>query len=357
MLRWAFVVLASASIVTAAGAAPPEIPAARGVKPAIRGLISMGAYRFVGQGGDPINTLAPVRAKPGIFDGIVIVASWNQLQPSADSGLEPNNAIDQALEEVRAYNAEYPKTPLAVKLRVWGGFVAPQWAIELGGGPIKVVHEEKERVIGHVWGPPYRKAWRNLQDMLAAKYDAEPLIHEVAITSCMMLTAEPFFVPTEKPEFMKPLRAAGFRDAPYRECLKSAVDDYAAWTRSRLVFSLNPFRKSDGGPTALDYAFTEEVMRSCRATLGQRCVFDNHNLDANPPKTILPVYDLIKQLGPEIEFQTYRKTPANFLATIRRGVELGASAIELWQDYGGFPEVEEAKLRHWAQLIKKNPTR
>ncbi len=44
----------------------------------------------------------------------------------------------------------------------------------------------------------------------------------------------------------------------------------------------------------------------------------------------------------------------NFLGTIRRGVALGASAIELWQDYGGFPEVEEAKLRHWAQLIKKN---
>ena len=38
-------------------AADPEI------KPPIRGLVSMGAYRFVGQGGDPVNTLAPLDAK------------------------------------------------------------------------------------------------------------------------------------------------------------------------------------------------------------------------------------------------------------------------------------------------------
>src|SRR5690349_14825093 len=38
-------------------------------KPPIRGLVSMGAYRFVGYGGDPVNTLAPLDAKPGIFGG------------------------------------------------------------------------------------------------------------------------------------------------------------------------------------------------------------------------------------------------------------------------------------------------
>ena len=46
------------------------------------------------------------------------------------------------------------------------------------------------------------------QDMLAARYDREPLIHEVAITSCMMMTAEPFFVPTDEPEVMKPPESA-----------------------------------------------------------------------------------------------------------------------------------------------------
>ena len=44
------------------------------IKPPIRGLVSMGAYRFVGQGGDPVNTLAPLNAKAGIFGGLVIIA-------------------------------------------------------------------------------------------------------------------------------------------------------------------------------------------------------------------------------------------------------------------------------------------
>ena len=85
------------------------------VKPAIRGLVSMGAYRFVGAGGDPVNTLEPLRAKPGIFGGLVVIASWAQLQPTPDAELEDGNAIDKAMADVRAYNAEHPDKPLAVE--------------------------------------------------------------------------------------------------------------------------------------------------------------------------------------------------------------------------------------------------
>src|SRR6266508_1432227 len=92
-------------------AADPEI------KPPIRGLVSMGAYRFVGQGGDPVNTLAPLDAKAGIFGGLVIIATWKQLQPTASSEIGENNAIDRALAEVRAYNARNPGKLLAGKLR------------------------------------------------------------------------------------------------------------------------------------------------------------------------------------------------------------------------------------------------
>jgi len=33
------------------------------IKPAIRGLVSMGAYRFGGRGGEPVNTREPLNAK------------------------------------------------------------------------------------------------------------------------------------------------------------------------------------------------------------------------------------------------------------------------------------------------------
>src|SRR4051794_9639653 len=86
-------------------------------KPPIRGLVSMGAYKFVGSGGEPVNTLEPLNAKPGIFGGLVVIASWAQLQPEADSVVADGNVIDQAMAEVRAYNTRNPGKPLAVRLR------------------------------------------------------------------------------------------------------------------------------------------------------------------------------------------------------------------------------------------------
>jgi hypothetical protein len=340
-------VLACAMLLPVNGslAADPEI------KPAIRGLVSMGAYRFVGQGGDPVNTLAPLDAKAGIFGGLVVIATWKQLQPTPSSEIGENNVIDHALAEVRAYNARNPGKPLAVKLRVWGGFEAPDWAMRLGGEPIPTVHNGKPRTLGRFWSPAYRQAWSRFQDQLAAKYDARPLIREVSITSCMSFTAEPFFLPAE-PTVAGPLRAAGYTDAAYRECLAHAVADYSAWKASRLVLSLNPFhglnRKGMGDP-----AFTEQLMLACRQSVGRRCVFDNHNLDADPPRAILPIYAAMQRLGPEIEFQTFRTTPQDFEGTIKKGVALGASSIELWQDYKGFPLVPDADLRRWAGMLEK----
>ena len=52
---------------------PVNLSRAEDIKAPIRGLISMGAYRFVGYGGDPVNTLAPLDAKPGIFGGLVVI--------------------------------------------------------------------------------------------------------------------------------------------------------------------------------------------------------------------------------------------------------------------------------------------
>jgi len=341
---------AAAFLVLAATSAADEHQA----KPAIRGLVSMGAYRFVGKGGEPVNTLEPLRAKPGIFGGLVVIASWAQLQPTPDAELQEGNAIDKAMADVRAYNAEHPQKPLAVRLRVWGGFMAPEWAMRLGGPPIAAVHKEKPRQVGRFWSPAYRQAWRRLQEKLAARYDSWPLVREVSMTSCMSFTAEPFFSPGE-PEVQKPLRAAGFTERAYKECLANSVADYSAWKKTRVVLSVNPVR-TDVGEGPGDPEFTEQVMRDCRRQLGVRCVFDNHNLDTDLPKPLVRIYALMKQLGPEIAYQTYRTNPSDFEGTIRMGVAQGATSIELWQDYHGFPEVDDAKLRHWAQLIEANKT-
>ena len=130
------------------------------VKPPIRGLVSMGAFKFVGSGGDPVNTLEPLKAKPGIFGGLVVIASWAQLQPDGDTPLADGNVIDKAMAEVRAYNAEHKDKPLAVRLRVWGGFKAPGWVLNLGGPPIKAVHNNKNRRVGRFWSPSIARRGR-----------------------------------------------------------------------------------------------------------------------------------------------------------------------------------------------------
>jgi hypothetical protein len=325
------------------------------IKVPLRGLVSMGAYHFVGSGGDPVNTLEPLNAKPGIFGGLVVIASWKQLQPTPDSEIGDDNVIDQALTQVRAYNERNPERPLGVKLRVWGGFEAPDWAKHLGGAPIATVHRNKHRTVGHFWSPAYRQAWAHLQELLAARFDRRPLIKEVSITSCMSYTAEPFFVPVED-TVMKELRAAGFTDAAYKNCLTHAMADYAPWQESRLVLSVNPLRTALGqGPG--DPAFTERMMRQCRQDIGRRCVFDNHDLDTNLARPLYRIYATMKQLGPEIEFQTGPTTPKDFDGTIKMGVSYGASSIELYQDYGGFPLVPDARLRRWADMLEQNTGR
>ena len=135
------------------------------VKPPVRGLVSMGAYKFVGAGGEPVNTLEPVQAKPGIFGGLVVVASWAQLQPDGPAALD-GSVIDTTMAGVRAYNTAHPDKPLAVRLRVWGGFMAPPWALGIGGKPIDVVTRRSRAASDDsgapstaARGPACRRSW------------------------------------------------------------------------------------------------------------------------------------------------------------------------------------------------------
>ncbi len=84
------------------------------------------------------------------------------------------------------------------------------------------------------------------------------------------------------------------------------------------------------------------------------CIFDNHDLDTKPPKSILPIYASMKRLGTPTEFQTFHETPSDFEGTIQKAVSLGAGSIELWQDYQGFRLQPDAKLKKWAAMIERD---
>ncbi len=212
------------------------------------------------------------------------------------------------------------------------------------------------RTLGPFWDSTsgYAAAWRQLQVQLAAKYDTNPLVQEVAVTSCTSYTAEPFYLPNDTTTVVQPLLDGGYSDAAYQQCLENAVADYAPWQTTRLEFTFNPFTgltlpESD----VADVAFSERVMRACRVTLGQRCILSNHDLDTTPPSagTILPLYALERKLGPNITFQTYVVAPADYEGTLRKGISLGAGSIEIWQEPKGFEAQSIATLQNWASMF------
>jgi len=357
------------------------------IKPAIIGLISTGSTT---------NTLAQLARKDviGIFGGLVVQARWRDLQPKEFGPLD-TTVIDNVLTDLKGDNVtEYntaavnEKPPnnrtIGVRLRIFAGCTggvndAPEWAMKKDNGPTATVtfpitvwaqYDNKPEAceLGEFWDPTsnYAKAWKRFQSLLAAKYDANPLIQEVSITSCTSFSAEPFFLNLKEPVYtpdnpapdpVPPLPAAaflaaGFSGPAYRECLTRAVDDYAAWKTTRLEFSFNGF----GGLSAdqNDIAVSERIMRRCRLIAGPRCILSNHDLDTDTPSTILPIYVFERKFGPNITFQTLHVVPEHFEGTLRKGISLGASSIEVWQEpeLGSFEHQSRATLANWAAMFE-----
>src|SRR5262249_28081153 len=129
-----------------------------------------------------------------------------------------------------------------------------------------------------------------------------------------------------------------------------AVTDYAPWSTSRLEFTFNPFY----GLTLEtgDIAFSEQVMRGCRQTAGRRCILSNHDLDADAPSTIIPIYASIRTLRPGITFQSFHVAPADPEGTVRKAVSFGAGSFEIWQEPNGFEAVPDATLQQWAAMFQ-----
>jgi hypothetical protein len=343
-------------------AATTDAEVEAGPKTPLLGLIDMQTITWHNfADGGPTFNIANADMFPGLLGGIVINATWSALQPLQAGALD-FTAIDSALALVRTYNAANPSAPLGVKLRVYGGTNAPDWAKAIGG-PINIVRNMAgcpnppcNLTIGAYWTTGYIAAWRAFQTLLAARYDTEPLIHQVAVTSCASQTDEPF-VSTSDTGSRANLMDAGLTDTAQQACLTGAIDDYGAWTNTLIDYTFNVYVKVGGGGTVP--AFTTTVMDLCRSTLGPRCVLDNHALSYPPNPSDALVYSNMQSAtvkGP-INFQT--QAPNGFACewtgTIAQGVAYGASAIEVWPD-SKFSGIDTLQTSQVAQLASEFTT-
>lgn len=328
----------------------PAMAQEEDVKHPLQGLISMGDVSFHRNDGEtPDNSLEYIFAKPGVLDGVVLNFTWAQLEPQPNA--LTTEVIDQALKQVRSYNKRYPKTPLGVRLRIYAGPNAPKWVKKLGGSPVEIQYRGINLTIGRFWSTSYNRAWRNFQKQLAEKYDTDLLINEVAMTSCSSITSEPFvFAGGEKS--LKSMHKAGLSDGKYRKCLMQAPEDYKDWQHTSIEYAFNSFRLSDSGVPNQASTVMVKTMNMWRKKLGSRGIVSNHKLQSPTPRELTPIYSAIRKVGPPIEFQLNAPKGLDWDATIRYGVSLGASAIEIWPET--FTQIPSQKLKQWSRSIKHN---
>jgi fibronectin type 3 domain-containing protein len=303
------------------------------VKPAIRGTIDR-------------TGLAKSAWLP-VVNGYVVQANWADLQPTQGGPITANNAIDQAIADARARNAQNrgssAQPPISLKLRVFAGDEAPEWAKNLDGPPVSVKDAGPSGVyqtVGRFWTANFAAAYQDFMTKLAALYDGVPEVRDVVISRCTLTTAEPFLRMTSDQTSVNNLIAAGFTTAADHTCHQQQVDVHnAVWQRTTSSLAFTPYQQINStGKTKVDETWTETMIDYCRQQLGSRCVLESNSIkDPSVPRgpSYGTMYDKIKATGPPIAYQT--ASPNNGLTslcnTLGWAVSQGTGAVELPQVY------------------------
>lgn len=328
-----------------------------GMKAPLTGLVDMGVQSAY-QSGQAFPTTEPsvLDAYAGAFGGIVVNESWSQLEPSP--GVEQWAPLDQSLASVQAWNSQHPDTPLGVKLRIFAGYGAPSWVVQEAGPPVALQTKSGTKNIGQWWTTPFRQAWSSFQHAMAARYDSDPLIRAVSVSSCSSSTGEPFVV-SGAVSSQRALAAAGWTPQLQEDCLGGALADYSGWVHTPVTFAFNPL----GTPSGPDATFTTQLMQSCASSHsrgGPECILGNNDLSAAAPSGRgSSVYSEITSL-----WQSTAGNVTVYFQTVGAGVDCQAidvavahhaASVELWppnRGYAGFSAIPAATLALWDNSLR-----
>ena len=330
------------------------------------GLVTMGSESWLAAGSLPQNRLLEANAHPGVYVAAVIQATWSQLEPQP--GVFDDSVINDALQNIATYNATYPATPLVGKLRIFAGPNTPAWVMQQVGSVTLTDSTGNSAAFPDYWVPQYSALWTQLQNHLAAVYDNNPLMGEVAITACSSIDAEPFI--TGFAADTPALLAAGYTDAQMEQCLSNAPQDYAAWRNTPLDYTFDPLylRTTPSQPQGNSTIFTLQVMQAFRAALGTRAVVATHSLnDPLSNADLQPIYNEFQSLynaaqssspatESPLEFQTTVPT-INWPVVIPFGITTyHPTEVEIWNTtaigQGGLAPITMSELQQWAAQIK-----
>ena len=271
-----------------------------------------------------------------IINGWVVKVAWADLQPTADA--LDTTIIDAAIAAA-VEQEQRTKQPVGLKLRVYAGVNAPQWAKQLGGAPVTVYDaaDAAEGTIGQFWKAEFGDAYARLQRRLASRYDAVPQIRDVVVSRCSTFYAEPLLRQTSDPRTVASLLAAGYSIEADQACHRAALAAHQVWTTTRTSMAFNPYQAiyADGTTKSVVEVSTA-LMDACRAALANRCVLGNNSIrDVDQGRLYPPLYEGILARGGDRYFQTATlERLVDLGTTITWAIGQGAGYVELPAGYG-----------------------
>jgi hypothetical protein len=308
----------------------------------------------------PTIDMTPLNNYVGAFAGVVVNESWSQLEPlPGDFNWTP---LTQSLQAVSNWNQLHPNGQVGVKLRIFAGYSAPNWVIQQSGSVNENIHGINV-TMGRWWTSSFQSAWHNFQLALGAKFDSDPLIRQVSVSSCSSSTGEPFVV-SGSIFSQRNLAAAGWNIQEQEQCLNNAIGDYSNWKTTPITFAMVALY-DPSTPGVPNSQLLNEIVQKCASSKSQggpTCIVGNNDLASTAiySRFTAPFLSEISSLystgnGPTVYFQT---TGTRLTCqTINFGLKYHASSIELWSpdgNYPGFTVVPPSTLSSWNQALRNH---
>jgi hypothetical protein len=334
------------------------------LKTPIRGLFDRGSL-----GGSSYSV--PTGSGVAALNGVVANVSWADLQTTPGGPIVHPNQLDSALSAVASYNASHTNQ-LEVKLRIFAGIYAPNWAKTIDGwNPANANTCNNQGspcgTLGPFWTTDYDNAYKTFMTELAAAYDNQPLLHDVTISQCMTTFAEPFMRDdTNLGAILYDTSSQpAYTGLPYsvqadENCLMDEIDDSTAFQQTNLSLSFNPFKPWTNATTQSNSpgeSFTLSVMQHCRAVLGSQCTIENNSIRdsyVGQQDQSGNLYNDITNEGPDITFQTAAPNAVgSIVTTVQWAAQMGANAVELPSNYN---TLTVSQLDSLSADLMNNPT-
>lgn len=264
--------------------------------------------------------------------------TWAELQPTAGGPIAANNPIDKAIADVHAWNAANPTHPEGLKLRVEAGIHSPTWALNLGGTCFKVTDPTSgtSGCCPRFWTSQFSAAYYQFELELAAKYDSVPEIGEVDMAKNTTVYNEPLIRQIQSASTVIALDAAGYTTAADEQ---QQIQDIALlgtyWKHTRVGFAFNPYQTAN--PISTNEAFTQQLITSGRAALGDQLVLENNSIRQlllTGRGSYQTMYAFMHLTGGPIGFQTATLAKVGSIEAVLIGAAaMGATSVELPTGY------------------------